>query len=252
MTDLKYFCLFIGYPYSGHSLVGSIIDAHPNAVISHELHIGRLVKKGFSKEKIFSMIILNSMSYAEHERRWNNYTYAIPDEWNGRYSSIQVIGDKKGGKSTKLFTNKTEVFDIVDTNFGIPVKYIHVIRNPYDMVSTFYRKTKSAGEDKLKKNIEKCLIQIERVEKLRKEIKPENWLDFYYEQFLLDTAASIQSLFRFFELETPSGFIENCMKILYKKPHHSRFDILWKDEDIEYFSRELSLFSRFSCYSYNS
>ena len=88
LGTLQYFCMFIGYPYSGHSLVGSLIDAHPNAVISHELHVARLMKQGYPKEKIFSMIILNSMSYGLQGRNWNNYEYAVPGEWNGRYTSI--------------------------------------------------------------------------------------------------------------------------------------------------------------------
>ncbi len=31
------FVLFVGYPRSGHSLIGSMIDAHPNAIIAHEV-----------------------------------------------------------------------------------------------------------------------------------------------------------------------------------------------------------------------
>ena len=34
---LDSFCLFCGYRRSGHSAIGSVIDAHPDALISHEL-----------------------------------------------------------------------------------------------------------------------------------------------------------------------------------------------------------------------
>jgi len=36
-SKLRNFVLFVGYPRSGHSLVGSLIDAHPHAIIAHEV-----------------------------------------------------------------------------------------------------------------------------------------------------------------------------------------------------------------------
>ena len=28
--DLKTYCMFLGYPRSGHSLIGALLDAHPD------------------------------------------------------------------------------------------------------------------------------------------------------------------------------------------------------------------------------
>lgn len=252
MADLKYFCLFIGYPYSGHSLVGSIIDAHPNAVISHELHIGRLVKKGFSKEKIFSMIILNSMNFARHGRTWNNYSYAIPDEWNGRFTNIKIIGDKKGSGNTEMFSRKNEILEIIDSSFGVPVKYVHVIRNPYDIISTLYRKRSISSPDKMDRSIDKCLQHIRKVEIISQKVKPEHWLDIYHEKFIANPEHTIMELFNFFELEVHPLFIENCKKILYKNPHKSRLDIVWTREEIEFVAGKLSGFEKFSSYAFDS
>ncbi len=36
-ADLERFWSFIGYPRSGHSLIGSLINAHPDVVVCHEL-----------------------------------------------------------------------------------------------------------------------------------------------------------------------------------------------------------------------
>src|SRR6056297_1246638 len=40
------FVQFVGFPRSGHSLIGSVLDAHPHAIISHELDTMGLIKKG--------------------------------------------------------------------------------------------------------------------------------------------------------------------------------------------------------------
>lgn len=252
MGNLECFCMFIGYPYSGHSLVGSIIDAHPNAVISHELHVGRLLKKGYPREKIFSMIILNAINFGQHGRTWNNYTYAIPGEWNGRYETIRVIGDKKGGGSTKFFTKKAEIFDIVDSSFGIPVKYIHVMRNPFDIISTLCRKRKTNSQDQIRQMTDKCIQHIENAEQLRQQIPPEHWFDIYHEQLLAEPDGSITALFRFLGLETPEGFTANCEKIMYKSPHQSRLEMAWTETEKDYVLQALSRFPRFSTYTFES
>ena len=43
---LQAYCMFIGYPRSGHSLVGSLLDAHPNIIIAHELNALQFVVAG--------------------------------------------------------------------------------------------------------------------------------------------------------------------------------------------------------------
>ncbi|MEI6434362.1 MAG: sulfotransferase [Bacteroidota bacterium] len=252
LSNLQYFCIFIGYPYSGHSLIGSIIDAHPNAAISHELHVGKLLKRGYSKERIYSMILLNSIKFAQEGRTWNNYSYLIPGEWNGRYTTLRVIGDKKGGGSSKFFTKKSEIFDTIGTSLGLPVKYIHVIRNPYDMISTLFRKTQNPQTDSIKIAIDKFIKRIERTAELKKTVQPKDWHDVYHEQFLALPDESIIALFRFLHLEIPDGFIENCKKIIYPTPHKSRFDVTWNEADIAFVSHALAPFEHFSSYSYHS
>jgi len=34
---VRTYVMFVGYPRSGHSLIGSLLDAHPNVVIAHEM-----------------------------------------------------------------------------------------------------------------------------------------------------------------------------------------------------------------------
>ena len=37
LDEVKAFCLFIGYPRSGHSLIGALLDAHESVAMAHEL-----------------------------------------------------------------------------------------------------------------------------------------------------------------------------------------------------------------------
>ena len=47
------FCLFVGYPRSGHSIVGAVLNAHRDAVISHELDAPPLVLGGCTRDDLY-------------------------------------------------------------------------------------------------------------------------------------------------------------------------------------------------------
>jgi hypothetical protein len=49
--------MFIGYPRSGHSLIGSLLDAHPNIVCAHELGVLRYLLCRFRRDQIFSLLL---------------------------------------------------------------------------------------------------------------------------------------------------------------------------------------------------
>src|SRR5215207_7292340 len=97
--------MFIGYPRSGHSLVGALLDAHPNAIIAHELNALECVEKGVDKGCIFQLVLENSRKFAKSGRRWEGYSYKVSNQWQGRFERLLVIGDKKGGGSTRILSS---------------------------------------------------------------------------------------------------------------------------------------------------
>ena len=56
--ETKYFCLFLGWSRSGHSIVGSVLDAHPNIVITHEYDVLKYYKRNKNSKELF-MYLLN-------------------------------------------------------------------------------------------------------------------------------------------------------------------------------------------------
>ena len=51
VNHIEKFILFIGYPRSGHSIVGSLMDAHPHMVIANEFLLLRNWKYFSDREK---------------------------------------------------------------------------------------------------------------------------------------------------------------------------------------------------------
>ncbi|MDQ4062826.1 MAG: sulfotransferase, partial [Actinomycetota bacterium] len=74
------YCMFIGYPRSGHSLVGSLLDAHPQTIIAHELDALKLVEAGFDKLQLYQLLLDNSRRFARGGREWTGYDYEVPHQ----------------------------------------------------------------------------------------------------------------------------------------------------------------------------
>ena len=56
-SGVSTYCMFIGLPRSGHTLVGVLLNAHKNAVIAHELNALKFIKRGFSKNQLFYLLL---------------------------------------------------------------------------------------------------------------------------------------------------------------------------------------------------
>lgn len=92
------FVLFIGYARSGHSLVGSILDAHPQIIIPHEFKViskwedYKNTSKGDSgllKNRLFFDIQALSREQAMFGNRASScpsgYCYHVSGQWQGTY-----------------------------------------------------------------------------------------------------------------------------------------------------------------------
>ena len=96
-NDVKYLVLFFGHFRSGTTLIGSLLDAHPNIVMSNEYGPLNRWENWSSKQKTRDYFFqqLYSKSYADSKgpgtrSPWrhcyhDHYAYAIPDQWQGKF-----------------------------------------------------------------------------------------------------------------------------------------------------------------------
>ena len=94
--------LFIGYPRSGHTLIGSLLDAHPHIIVSNELDIFETWSSVWSdaektRENLINKMYENSYRQSNGEgfrsaTKHNGRNYAVPHQWQGKYKNyIKVI-----------------------------------------------------------------------------------------------------------------------------------------------------------------
>ena len=93
-SKIETLALFIGYPRSGHTIIGSLLDAHPHIIISNELDIferwREWTKAEKTRENLINKIYENSYKQSQGSgfrsaTKDFGRTYAVPNQWQGNY-----------------------------------------------------------------------------------------------------------------------------------------------------------------------
>jgi len=256
---LRTFVLFIGYGRSGHSLVGSLLDAHKNAVVAHELRAVDLILAGESFDSLCQKIIENSEYYAAAKTgrfqseggkafSSDSYLYAVPGGYQGCHEQLQVIGDKSGGWTTRMLERKPKLLRKILNRSRLPVKWIHVVRNPYDMLATSTKraKLKSVPMGKVKTFGARCRVN----EGLIQSVGEESVHTFKHENLIENPELELTRLCDFLELTASDDFVEACSSIVYKKPHRSRKEVKWSAGVKKKLQKFINRFGFLSGYSF--
>jgi hypothetical protein len=212
------YCMFIGYPRSGHSVVGSLLDAHPDMIVAHELNALKFIEAGCTRAELFWLLTENSRRFAEHGRQWGDYRYEVPGQWQGRWRALQVIGDKKGGSSSMLLGRKPGLLDALRRVVPEPLRVIHVTRNPYDNIATMARKdTRDLGKA-IRLYFELC----ETNRRIAAAAGAASVIHLRSEELIGDPAAALRRLATFLGVEAPADWLAACAKTVAPAPHRSR------------------------------
>ncbi|SMO33311.1 sulfotransferase family protein [Gracilimonas mengyeensis] len=230
--EIERYCMFIGYPRSGHTLVGSLLDAHPDVVISHELDALRYLRAGFSREQIFSLILHKDKVFTGKGREWTGYDYALEGLWQGRYRNLKVIGDKKGGGSSRHLQAKPDIIEKLRAEIKLPLKLIHIVRHPLDNIATHKRKWEG-GRHSLQEAIDSYFERVEANAKLKTEVDAGEWCELTHEQFIEDSKGTLRTLVEFLEVEPYENYLNAAAEKVFDSPSKSRNKIEWPQEMID-------------------
>jgi hypothetical protein len=227
LADVETVALFVGYRRSGHSLVGALLDAHPDVAMAHGLDVLHHVRYGFDAERIFTLILENHRVRAAQGRVVTGYSYAVPGQWQGRTRRLRVIGSTRGGATARTLREKPEVAERAARIFGKPLRWIHVVRNPFDNVSTLALRGRRTD---LPSAIDDYFRLVEGTARLRERVGEGAILDVRHEDLLADPAATLRRLTAWLGLDAPDDWLEACRSILFEAPHRTRDDADWTPE----------------------
>ncbi len=228
--DVKFFSFFINADRSGHSLVGAILDAHPNIIISHEINALVLLKEhNFKKNKVYSRILAKSYNQSARKNRIKNkYNYNIPYEFSGKFKILNIIGDKKGSATAQILYNNPQLISRLQEIFENNLKIITVFRNPYDNIiaMSVRRKLPISQCIRLYFNITEICYRLYKI------LPKEQMIIINHEDLINNPSSEIEKICNFYGLSAPKDYLNIVRQIINKKPHNRRYNYNWRDEDL--------------------
>ncbi len=277
VNNVKKFVFFIGYPRSGHSIIGSYLDAHPNVIIAHEYPLFKnLLRAKMSKFSIYNY--LYKSSYDELINGWRGrknidskgYSLSVEGLWQATFDKLTVIGNKQGGATVQLFRRSPRAFftslNYLQSVVNIPILILHVIRNPFDMISTqtLYMHTgikgvkAKASEDK--KFNDSVLLKatatdmMERAAAAKEIMSKVNLpiLEIHHEDLIKDPISTMKYVCGFIGIECSSHYLDTCKNSTYVSYSKSRHTVVWPRSIIDLVTQQLDNFYFFQRYSYSN
>ena len=270
VSGMKKFVFFVGYPRSGHSIVGSILDAHPNIVISHEFTLMR--RESLFNEPptqnwtsdLFNMLYQHSYldvfnGTRNKYRTEKGYALYIEGLWQGRYDGfVDVIGDKSGGATSAQFLYDQLSFEYnykqLVARLPVPIKVVHVIRNPYDMISTetIYataskyefaiakkiftlhknriKMPKFVNETMLSNKIKFIFNRMLASMKIMELVGEENVLTIHSSDLVHSPQETILRMCAFFQVNVPDRYLKVATEKVYKTVSRTRELVEWPEK----------------------
>jgi hypothetical protein len=223
LDAVRRFVIFVGCPRSGHSLLGSLLDAHPDAVIAHELDALKYVASGWSRRELYARILRQDRDFTGRGRRWFGYDYRVPGQWQGRFRHLHVIGDKRGGLTTERLQDRPELLAMLDDLVSVPLVILHVTRNPFDNVVTMARRSGQTLDEAARRYSTLCAT----VERIRTE-RPDT-IDVAHEDLVADVPAVLSRVCDQLGLSTDSDYLDACSSVVFPTPRATRSELPWED-----------------------
>jgi hypothetical protein len=244
---IRAFCLFVGYGRSGHSAIGSLIDAHPHAVISHELHAVKRYVDGATRDALFTEIFALAQRQARDGRDspragGGRYRHQLEGQRKAGSGGVLVIGDKKGAGTAWAFARAgLDSIEAFRAFLGVPLKMIHVIRNPFDIVAAGMARGGSRFPH---------VLPI--VAAIRRRSLGEDWLDVHHEDVIADPRRAMTRVLDFLGLPPDAAHLDACEAHVFRAAHQRRFEVAWPDGARERLEETIARYDFLARYSWNS
>ena len=209
-----------------------MLNAHPEIVISNELDALYLFSLAVPRNIIFSQILKQEQQFGDGGYQWTGYDYAVPDQYQGKFERLRVIGDKKAGQSTRRLANNLGLLDDVRHSVRIPIRVIHIVRNPFDNITTMYRRQphRFDGAGGLRGTIDFYRQLTKTIDDIRARLQPDEFFDVRYESFVESPGPHLVQLCTFLGVDAPPDYIEACAKIV-RSASQTRDQVTWSAEE---------------------
>lgn len=261
LAGVRDLCLFIGHDRSGHSLIGHLLNQHPNAAVAHEYNLLEQIQiHGAGRIHQLLIVMLKLARHTQNKDlvatgyRYSKLNIDSPDD-----AQIHVLGDKKAAQTTNALAKKGVKMLKALARADKSLKFIFIARNPYDVItSTLIRHVfrestmfeynltidecaeKVGGDPRCRRELSERLPifmedHCQRIRAVQTLLDDQRWplLIAHLDEFTKEPTAELLKILDFLELEAPPGYLEEAVKQV-RPTSQSRNLIqgLWSDESI--------------------
>ena len=257
LSGLQSFCWFMGYPRTGHTLIAAIVDAHPQCCIADEWDILFHLNQGYNRFMLYAGLANSSARFRKHGNKRSGHNYSVENMWQGRYSNLQIIGDKSPGRTFKILEKNPDMLVQLSKTIDLPVKCLHILRNPFDAIASMI--IRHARKFNIE-DYEKIPYQ-DLTERFFSKVETNNRIidsgrfdihAIYHEDFLEQPAFHLDKLLHFFNLESTPEYIAACCKIVHKTPDKTRYQVPWNKNEIDLISENIRKYDFLKRYTFES
>ena len=282
ITGIEKFVIFVGYARSGHSIIGSLMDAHPNMIIAHEYMIFNKwdseelhYKLNGNRSYLFNELYRRSYGeacsrngYRSKNKDSKGYTLFVNSSWQGQFKDLKIIGDKSGGKAGKLYSkNSTKAqnfYQEMSNTVKVLIHSLHVVRNPFDIISTahLYRfggdsqskyipptGTKLNDTAGLDRGIGIFFGYAEGVRNMIQTCKL-TVLEIRSEDFVKQPQEIMKRICDFLGVECSPWYLQMCQDKVFPSVSRSRDKVEWTEEQIARVQKLMDTFPYFKGYNF--
>lgn len=232
LAQLRSFCLFLGYPRSGSTLVASMLTAHPDVLLGHELDVAGFIRWHASRNQLFHAIRSSFDEFEKAGRRWEGYDYRIGTQGADGYRRLEVIGDKEAAMSTVRIGRDLSLLERTARTVAIPLKLVHVVRNPFDNIATMYLRGRYPI---LRLPLAACIADFTRmaqtIERVKREIPKSDIFELHLETLVERPRESLEGLCSFLVLDADPEYVDAAAMIV-QAPKPSRDRVAWTASDV--------------------
>jgi len=243
IDKVNYYLAFIGWGRSGNSLAAALLDFHPNIYVKNEF---TAIQKRFTNQDQILRWILKRIELKTQNRQqaWGGFTHT---PFKGMTSGVPlVIGGKKGGgTSNSLMKNPESFYRIYNDVIKIPVKWIHIQRNPYDNITTFTKHNwKPDGA------IDIYFKQAVSVQKVFDEER--DCITVRLEDLVKNTEKEVKRMCNHLDIKPSKKYLQHCRNVVWNKPRKTRKSVNWWNEKrIKLVEEKMKEFKFMEGYTFN-
>jgi len=215
----KNYLLFIGSGRTGSTLVGFLINKHPEAAVTIE---SRMLDKAFdtntpikkylkqlkkisNKEYMIQQKYVDKINENSSWDEWqSDWIYPNEKSYLKKRKNIKIFGDKKQGGTTRLLLkDEIKVFELLN---DLNIYFISCIRHPYSVVDSYSRL--GLLSDKIMSDyIKYSLKGLSLINEKRGHIV-------FYENLLSNPESELYNLFNYLNLNVDKEFINTLLPLI--------------------------------------